>query len=137
MVALPTTAAVIRESLEKALIDNEEDLNYLVLRLTRAQLDASQPTQSIGFRMAASQSLKSTGKVWLEMERKGAEASRNLFMTIFHLIQDEEKDVRWNTAIFLTEILRSTTDQDQVQICTLSHCLTLSDIQIKFLNIDE
>ena len=121
MVALPTTAAVIRESLEKALIDNEEDLNYLVLRLTRAQLDASQPTQSIGFRMAASQSLKSTGKVWLEMERKGAEASRNLFMTIFHLIQDEEKDVRWNTAIFLTEILRSTTDQDQVQICTLSH----------------
>ena len=112
--AIPTAAAVIRESLEKALIDNAEDLNHLVLRLTRVLLDASQPTQSIGFRTAASQSLKSTGKVWLEMEGKGAETSRNLFMTVFHLIQDEEKDVRWDAATFLTEILRSVPGNDQV-----------------------
>ena len=118
--ALPTAAAVIRESLEKKLIDNAQDLNCLILRLTRVLLEASQPVQSIAYRRAASESLKSTGKFWLELDDKEPETSRNLFMTFFHLIQDEDKEVRGNVATFMTSLMLSSTGQDDFELDLLS-----------------
>lgn len=55
LTAIPAASSVIRESVEKNLVDGLDDL---VTRLTRALLDASSSEESLDFRMAAARSLK-------------------------------------------------------------------------------
>lgn len=103
LLAIPTTSAVIKEIVEKNLLMG--GLDEVVVRLSRCLLDASQPEESISFRSAAAASLKATGRILVEMVNKQAETSRNLFLVILNLIQDEEKEVRADTAYFLTDLL--------------------------------
>ena len=103
LLAIPTTAAVIKETIEKNLIT--EGLDDLVVRLSRCLLDASQPEESLSFRSAAATALKTTGKTIVQICRNSAETSGNIFLIILNLIQDEEKEVRSDTAQFLTNLL--------------------------------
>lgn len=105
LLAIPTASAVIKETVEKSLL--MEGLDKVVLRLSRCLLDASQPQESICFRSAAAASLKATGRTLLAMANKAAETSCNLFLVVLNLVQDEEKDIRADTAFFLTDLLAS------------------------------
>jgi hypothetical protein len=103
--AIPTASAVIKETIEKSLpVDN---LDSVIFRLSRCLLDASQPEEAPPFRAAAAASLKMTGRLLVERTYKTAETSRNLFLLILNLIQDEEKDIRGDTAFFLTDLVSS------------------------------
>ncbi len=103
LLAIPTASAVIKEAVEKNLII--DGIDDLVIRLSRCLLDASQPEESASFRSAAAASLKSTGKTLAEICHRSPETSGNLFLLILNLIQDEEKEVRADTAFFLTDLL--------------------------------
>ena len=106
--AIPTASAVIKETIEKSLPIN--DLDNVILRLSRCLLDASQPEESSSFRSAAASSLKTTGRLLVEKANQTAETSRNLFLLTLNLIQDEEKDIRADTAFFLTDLVSSLND---------------------------
>lgn len=58
LAAIPAASAVIKEAVEKNIVDGLDDL---VTRLTRALLDAAQPEESLDFRLAAVRSLKVIG----------------------------------------------------------------------------
>lgn len=105
LLAIQTTSSVIREIIEKGLPVN--DLEEVIFRLSRCLLEASQPEESTSFRSAAAVSLKTTGKLLIDMTNKRAETSQNFFFLILNLIQDEEKDIRADTAFFLTDLVAS------------------------------
>lgn len=105
LLAIQTTSSIIKEIIEKGLPIN--DLEEVAFRLSRCLLEASQPEESTSFRSAAAVSLKTTGKLLVEMANKRAETSQNFFLLILNLIQDEEKDIRTDTAFFLTELIAS------------------------------
>ena len=104
--AIPTVAVVVKEMIEKNLM-KDTDMQEVITRLTHYLLEASQPEESLSFRSAAAASLKLAGRTLVEMPNKNAETSRNLFLLILNLVQDEEKDVRADTASFLADLLSS------------------------------
>ena len=122
--ALVTSAAVIYESIEKSLIENADDLKNLVLRLTRFLLESSHPAQSVAFRTAAAHCLKIAGQVLLELDRE-PESNRNLFLIIFQLVQDEEKEVRSDVASLLTRMVCKVTSEESNSLDLMSsiHCM--------------
>lgn len=114
LLAIQTTSSIIKEIIEKGLPIN--DLEEVTFRLSRCLLEASQPEESTSFRSAAAVSLKTTGKLLVEMANKRAETSQNFFLLILNLIQDEEKDIRTDTAFFLTELITSVNGNSEESI---------------------
>lgn len=105
LLAFPTASIVIKEAFAKGLlVDNVDDV---AVRLSRCLLNASQPEESLPFRLSAAASLKTTGKALVEKAMDNAELTRNLFLLIMCLIYDEAKEVRTETTFFLTELVSS------------------------------
>ena len=66
------------------------------------------------------------GRALLETADKGADGSgQHLLLTIVNLIQDEEKDVRMETAAFLTDLLVKETAGScpRLDLMSANHCL--------------
>ena len=125
LLAIPTASVVIKETLAKNLII--DGIDEIVVRLSRCLLDASQPEESFSFRDAAAASLKIMGRTLMEKADKSCETSRNLFLLILYLIQDEDKNIRSNAGLFLTDLVSSfksssTEHSNLVQMCP-ARCL--------------
>jgi hypothetical protein len=103
LLAIPTAAVVIKETLVKNLMTN--GIDEVIVRLSRCLLNASQPEESLSFRCAAAAGLKTMGRTLMETANKSCETDRNLFLLILNLIQDEDNSVRANAALFLTDLV--------------------------------
>ena len=122
VLAITSTAVVLKECIEKSLM---EDTAEHVFKFARLLVAASHPTEAVAFRKAAADSLRLAGHVWLEMSGKDVELTRNLFQVILNLMQDEDKDVRTETALFLTTLLSTPEAEGRqpIDIMCCNYCL--------------
>lgn len=67
----------------------------------------------------------------LEIPDKGGDSGRHLFLAIVNLIQDEEKDVRMETAAFLTDLLVEDTHGPRLDLMSADRCLEQLVVQIR------
>lgn len=103
LAAMPAVSIVIKECVEKKLY--VENFDEIIARFSRTLLDASQPEESLAFRYSAAICLSIVGNTLLNYKGKNGEASRNLFLLIVNVVEDEEEDVRATTALFVTDML--------------------------------